>query len=1320
MTACLRWFGYRPQSPTIITVIDDPENEPSSASAAAFVDHPKTTQEVGKGGLDSSALDEAEPDDFDGAYKNEKSYWQRLYEEDVPFRKLIDQYAEARKHVQAAKQSGTLTVAQIDELDERLGASLAIAFGLANDAGWTRETEKSAAAASSFYKKGSIYSNFLTQLPGLVRGGVNFALDLASMYDPDQQCMYQGAKAVVDVLYVGAQAYLAVMVPLWNAGWQPTNVAAQGHEGPPWQPAIVSSKLVGEDGKPAPIITALDVKQQWQLLNRVSELTKDGTTDPKTGAEIKTLTDHLVQHREAALLQALELEGIKSRVDSQDAELVRLRQLSTFLGDMVDCLNAAGTERSAANPAVFKKHRRLLKDHRAMGMLYGQLFNMRATGHARTFRNVANGASTTVSLYQNCSLASGLLSVFSTSSPSPFASPEANVTAMSNGTLPAHVDIPCSPSDRTGFDATSAALGALTFGLNLTQVIGYSWAYGKACTQDYLGKLATQFKILGASGLGNFTGADGEVDPSRLNKAMKGPIALRVGNMKTVLEYERSLATMALLGNKLRAQPESNLQDVLTMFGRCKTAEKRRALVESWGLTGEDRSHALANLKEHEKMQRCLDRIGKGELETMLASADLPDRFKLMFRGSLQYVRNPGDPENARQDGKLSDLVGMAKKYEDLESVLQSAQKYGQQFAAVVAGSGSPQALKALGTLAAMAMAASGLFDARALTKSAAALKAGINTVSLLGSIIGIGLGYGYHKHILLKNAQRARYEGEITYPNSGVLARGRFKNVSNINCERKNGRLSDFTMLSGKTLSSSPVPIKSAGLWEALKEQVWASGLNSKSAFSKWMKFFKAQPGKLTSKKQLDEWLDEIKRAAEDVDSSEEDVSDSSQKPDTRVLVRQDDQDEPAFTSRLTWQSNRFSKPPAKVNSVWPLISAQLVHDGEPDGAAGATFAAAVRKGMEICGISSEDWRDRRDGLTRLGQALGEGVRRGALNPRHPFSLAGFEPDLLSVLMPWIEPLDDLHTQQLSARDVPSALTKLRPGNPWFRRDDGESAPMWYSPEVLSDVEGNAVCGGYVLVPDGAIDHLGTRSGPPAFILSDTPPHSTDLYREHQQGDYCGLHVLNMINKSTHRTHDVLLTAAQAGALLQETPEAELHGFDTKTLIDLNKLRKSADPSPPQLIGLQCTTDKAFTLDGTAEATTDHLKKFTDARIAGITFRHRGQSSTANGHTVLLLKDRHDRFWAVDPRNPAPLKIDGDDMDMQQAARAYFRDHGADDGGADAGQFDVFFPKKSSKDLWHPRFDSEELSKREVSTPSHSNSSFEGGDSIGTSDSED
>lgn len=1294
MTAGLkRLFGWQ-RSEVLTTSTTVALSADSSSESSAPTTFRASSKKNAKKGEQTDSRP-AKKTGFDKVYDEEKKHWSNRYADDPIFRGLIDRYVQARAHVRALKQSSTLSVKQIDELNEKLGTSLAIAFGLARQTvdgadskiDWTDETHMRAAAAGKVYGQSSVLSNLLTQLPGLARGGLNMALDLASMYDPENQCQYQMAKTLVDGLYVTAQAYLAVMVPLWNAGWQPLNVAGQAQKGPPWQPAVVSSKLTGEDGNAAPIVAAKVVKQQWELLHKVIALTVRQNPDEKTREKILRLRDNLTLHRSIAIQQASDLQARPGGAGTQKAECVRLGQEAALLGDMVSNLDKSLQEDGTPDTMLFEKHRKLLIEDRSMGMLYGQLNVMRSAGHVRTVRNVLNGLSTATSLASSVKTAIGTAQQIAAGVSLAY-SPEAAPGAMGNGTLPDVVNVPCNPSEHVGFDAATIAVDAVTFGLNLTQVLAYSFAYGDACGDDYLGKLATQFKIIGASGLGNFTDDAGEVIPKRLDAAMKGPISLRVDNIKKILEHQNSVALMALLGNKLKSDPECDLQESLRQFKQCKDAAERKKLVSAWGLA-EDRD-AMANLADHERMNNCLALQGAGELNELLNSRDLPESFRTVFKGSLKLAAGSTNAADADSDNALSDLFGEAKKFEDLESVLQSAQKYGQQFAVVVAGSGSPQALKALGTLIGLGLMASGKFDSASLTRVAAGLRAGILSISLLGSLVGIGLGYGYHKPIALKNAQRAEHEGETTFPNSGVLKRGWFKYFGLINWDRIADRLSDFKAPSGKTLSSSAIPIKGANLRKATREQIWATGLNSRSFASKWFKFFGVRPGKLASDEELKKWVNDVavatKKSAADTssanDSSSADEDDEDAKAEIKIPMPAEAPAEPAFASRRTWKSNPYSKPPASLEAggLWPIIAASLAANDNPE----TRFEAALEKALGDCDLRNDAWRSNADQLTRVGEALQEGIRQKILSPQRLGETGRNDDvhrDVTGVLSPWLQPVGDPHTMRFGPIEAPSVLRALRPGRAWFMRNDGESTPVWYSPELLCDANGAVVAGGYILVPQHAVEHGIAHKGPPAYMLSHTRPGDEVLYKEHQQGDYCGLHVLNMLNMTTGRDHGMLLSAAQASAALRNAGVTEDHNYEVNSLITLNAQREG---KVPELVGLQGAGKKMQTLEGEPVNDAD-LNLFKNARVAGITCNHSSSTGEPRGHTVLLIRSRRTgEFWSIDPKNPDhPQKIEKAN-DMQAAARAYVERHGGNTRGPARHVFNVFFPKEGDN-LWLP-----------------------------------
>jgi hypothetical protein len=659
---------------------------------------------------------------------------------------------------------------------------------------------------------------------------------------------------------------------------------------------------------------------------------------------------------------------------------------------------------------------------------------------------------------------------------------------------------------------------------------------------------------------------------------------------------------MAFLANKIRIDAKQEQGDgtgpteLLKEFKRCNTPESRTELLTQWGL-GED-TDAKANLAEYEDMDALLHSLGKGELEEMLISKKLPDTFRRIFLGSLRHAVGSKDGNDAHVDKELSDLVGKAKKFDDLESVLQSAQKYGQQFAAVVAGSGSPQALKALGMLIGMAMMASGKFDSAALTRNAAKLRSVISTVSLAGSIIGVGLGYGYHKPIALKNDQRARNEGRTTHPNNGVLNQGRFDYLGTINWSRLFGRLTDFKALSGKKLQASKARIAVDGpsLWDATKEQIWATGMNSKSFASKWFKFFGVQPGQLIDADQMTRWLGTIKAADE---APRETVDAESQPADeaaeTVIPMPPGSEDEPAFLTRRSWKSNRYAKPPVSATTH---VAVPSVIASQPDG---------------IPAARPEDTRVRTE--------------------RH------------------------------------------EPNNAWSGIGPGQVPQLRCSSEQLFDAEGNLVGYGYRLVPDTSNEEPMGDLGLSHHILAVTPPVKGCFYREYQQGNYCGLHVLNMINMAVTQDFGLLMSPAQAaGRLAKANSLGETSEFSAATLVELNATNKD---KVPQLTHLQCTEQHIAVAISGDQASDNVERTFAESHLAGITFRHKmaGDVET-RGHTVLLVKGANGVFTIVDPKSVGLETMTSQARNMREAAFTYFRAHALCD-TEENKTFDVFFPSE-------------------------------------------
>lgn len=192
------------------------------------------------------------------------------------------------------------------------------------------------------------------------------------------------------------------------------------------------------------------------------------------------------------------------------------------------------------------------------------------------------------------------------------------------------------------------------------------------------------------------------------------------------------------------------------------------------------RTAVLSILRQYEANLLTAKAAASGDLEKLLGdTSTLSDDGKEMIVGALYYASVPRhlpsghkDHDKARQamktpayqrakelDDMLATAKGRTERLSNVNNGHQVSQKLGQYFAYFIAGSGAPMVIKALANIAAEAVVAYNGFDYDNTDELTSLIRAAGNSVSLMGSIMAIGLGFAYQKYIRQKNEFRQRDE---------------------------------------------------------------------------------------------------------------------------------------------------------------------------------------------------------------------------------------------------------------------------------------------------------------------------------------------------------------------------------------------------------------------------------------------------------------------------------------------------------------------------------------------------------------------------------
>lgn len=382
----------------------------------------------------------------------------------------------------------------------------------------------------------------------------------------------------------------------------------------------------------------------------------------------------------------------------------------------------------------------------------------------------------------------------------------------------------------------------------------YAVTQPRGTRRDMENKLATQAQIAALTNHGAMI-KEGKLDPAGLDRVMKGSMKVRMEHFRKTLEFDSKVyqnALWALLADRDHVTASTavkvdipdpgdasrtlgvsctclGLSAVFERFKKAEQANERAALIQALGvargLTPADMQSLGTILALYEQNLINIDHAGKNKLQALLGpGSTLPESSQAVLACSLRHAQAPKhlpttDPrhadvqayldsdlgqEDAKQDDRLAERFGQTERRNNTGNINQSAQKMGQSYAKVIGGSGGPTTIKAIATGVSEGLRIAGGYVDPVLNTAAIGVKLAGNVVSIVGSTMGIFLGYAFHKFILQKNLDRAR-DVELKVPsmaNSSVLSIENQDFMTLLSLDRLRGRVTRHD-----TLLAAPIP---------------------------------------------------------------------------------------------------------------------------------------------------------------------------------------------------------------------------------------------------------------------------------------------------------------------------------------------------------------------------------------------------------------------------------------------------------------------------------------------------------------------------------
>lgn len=325
-------------------------------------------------------------------------------------------------------------------------------------------------------------------------------------------------------------------------------------------------------------------------------------------------------------------------------------------------------------------------------------------------------------------------------------------------------------------------------------------------------------------------------------------------------------------------------------FQKLTTRDERQRFVneltQQRPLSDEGKAGVKQNLATYEKKHEALP-------------ADIARTLKASLLAALRD--KAGDQE---QDRKLFKLMGEVEKRSEA-GALQTAQKLGQQYAWIFAGTGSFLLIRSIFTFAAQALIAQGDIGGAQVAESLATRLLGTklagNVAGVLSSLFSLGLNYAYHEYIAVKNLQRQLAGGNLSIVNTPAPSlRKALTQEFLAFLQRPDARVeevTDYSTLAGRQVPEADRPpkmkfIRQTKLTEATWEQMFSADLSSEP-WDTWWGYFDEEHGSLEGKTtdQLAEAIREdleklkhyLKQEAVGADVDKRELSDGH--PHTKIL---------------------------------------------------------------------------------------------------------------------------------------------------------------------------------------------------------------------------------------------------------------------------------------------------------------------------------------------------------------------------------------------------------------------------------------------------
>jgi hypothetical protein len=712
--------------------------------------------------------------DLKKAYEAETTRWSVRYKSEPAFKERIDRFYTERQQLIADINADRLSAPEIDRRSMLLGTQLAIAFGAIDERGaWDPEFASGIEVGGADYVESTIRANFMQQTPGILRSVAilgTYATLAVMGFELEKSLGALCAMLGINAAYAIAQMAVSKNVPVWQSAAQSRGVARRTHHGPAFQPNVVSSKLVLEDGTlgelKGPALRLKKIKNLQALLHqgtdrllreRLQRL--DGHVErlKREIAELKTQMVSVVDRAKPGRYQ--KMTKLAEQLQEKETEQALYRawaELQQF------CAARPETEDTytALDGAVIQAITKEIMSHRlalVFELAYVGLNIQANTAFYKNIRNFWNIATALISL------------IGSYLSQNPEGSALTQTTSLIS---------------------------------QLFQVVFHRFQMPKGSAADYASQLTAQFKVAALTGVANLA-PKGQPnsptpDPKKLDAIMVGPIKRRVDSIVAVLEHDQAVYRAAFLTatSSNGVMPWGSYQESVAHFTELKSHEARMNTVDvfvadKWlDIDAMAVQQARLILDLYAENEVNIARFKAKDFDELLGerNATLPNETKRIFRGALKHAAGVASKDESRKEGDekpqsfeecddtLAEWKGLTESLSDLGSVNQAAQKIGQTVALFVAGPTTPLVLKLMSSMVQAVLYGHVAFkdldpDARKVLLGAIKDTAVTgNAVSIVGSCVALVVAYSAHENIATKarHRQRDRSAG-AAMPNAGI-----------------------------------------------------------------------------------------------------------------------------------------------------------------------------------------------------------------------------------------------------------------------------------------------------------------------------------------------------------------------------------------------------------------------------------------------------------------------------------------------------------------------------------------------------------------------